>query len=186
MTDERIIELYWHKDERAISQTQTKYGKFCYTIAYNLLNSNEDAEECENDTYLGVWNAIPPQHPNCFAAFLGKITRNLSLKKLRSRTAQKRTPSEGLVSLEELRDCIPDGQSFDECIEERALAELISDFLRGLPIDERRLFICRYWYCDPISKLTKQFGYGQSKVKMMLLRTRRKLLAYLEEKGVFV
>ncbi|MBQ8408686.1 MAG: sigma-70 family RNA polymerase sigma factor [Clostridia bacterium] len=186
MDDNKIIELYFARDEQAISETKAKYGKYCLKIAYNVLGNYEDAEECENDTYLGVWNAIPPTRPQMFSAFIGRITRNLSLKKLRARVAEKRQGSEAVISLDELGDCVPDGQSFDEGLNEKELAEIISLFLRSLNVTERKVFVCRYWYCDPISDICSQFGFSQSKVKMMLLRTRQKLSTYLQERGILI
>ena len=185
MDDNKIIELYFARDEQAITETKDKYGKYCLKIAFNVLGNYEDAEECENDTYLGVWNTIPPARPQMFSAFIGRITRNISMKKLRSKTADKRQGSEALLSLDELGECIPDGQGFADSLEEYELAEIINSFLNSLNTTERRVFVCRYWYCDSIADISNQFGFGQSKVKMMLLRTREKLSAYLNERGVF-
>ena len=186
MDDNSIIELYFARDEQAISETKNKYGKYCLKIAYNVLGNSEDAEECENDTYLGVWNAIPPSRPQIFSAFIGRIARNISLKMLRAKTADKRRSSEAVISLDELGECIPDGQGFADSLEEGELAEIINSFLGSLNATERRVFVCRYWYCDSITDICKQFGFGQSKVKMMLLRTREKLSAYLNERGVLI
>ncbi len=186
MDDNKIIELYFARDEKAISETKAKYGKYCLKIACNVLGNREDAEECENDTYLGVWNAIPPTRPSVFSAFIGRITRNISLKKLRAKTADKRRCSEAIISLDELGECIPDGQGFADSLEESELAEIINSFLGSLNVTERRVFVCRYWYCDSIADICEQFGFGQSKVKMMLLRTRERLLTYLKERGVFI
>ena len=186
MDDSRIIELYFARDEQAISETKNKYGKYCLKIAFNVLGNHEDAEECENDTYLGVWNAIPPTKPQVFSAFVGRITRNISLKKLRARTADKRQSSESVISLDELGECIPDGQDFADSLEERELAEIINSFLTSLNATERRVFVCRYWYCDSIADICNQFGFGHSKVKMMLKRTRDKLAKYLEKENVII
>ena len=186
MDDNKIIELYFARDEQAITETKDKYGKYCLKIAFNVLGNYEDAEECENDTYLGVWNTIPPARPQMFSAFIGRITRNISMKKLRSKTADKRQGSEALLSLDELGECIPDGQGFADSLEEYELAEIINSFLNSLNTTERRVFVCRYWYCDSIADICNQFGFGQSKVKMMLLRTREKLSIYLKERGVFI
>ena len=186
MDDNRIIELYFARDEQAITETRDKYGKYCRKIAFNILSNREDAEECENDTYLGVWNAVPPTRPKVFSAFIGRITRNISLKKLRAKTADKRRSNESIISLDELGECIPDGQSFADSLEEGELAEIINSFLGTLNATERRVFVCRYWYCDSISDICDRFGFGQSKVKMMLMRTRERLLTYLKERGVFV
>jgi RNA polymerase sigma-70 factor (ECF subfamily) len=151
-----------------------------------VLGNREDAEECENDTYLGVWNTVPPTRPKVFSAFIGRITRNISLKKLRAKTADKRRSNEAIISLDELGECIPDSQSFSNSLDESELAEIINSFLGSLNATERRVFVCRYWYCDSVSDICKQFGFGQSKVKMMLLRTREKLSIYLNERGVFI
>ena len=186
MDDIKIIELYWSRNERAVDETRTKYGSFIKHIAFNILRVSEDAEECENDTYLGVWNAVPPTRPKVFSAFIGRITRNISLKKLRAKTADKRRSNEAIISLDELGECIPDGQSFADSLEEGELAEIINSFLGTLNATERRVFVCRYWYCDSISDICDRFGFGQSKVKMMLMRTRERLLTYLKERGVFV
>ena len=186
MDDNRIIELYFARDERAIAETKEKYGKYCLKIAYNILGNPEDAEECENDTYLVVWNAIPPTKPQVFSAFIGRVTRNISLKMLRAKNADKRRSSEALVSLDELGDCIPDKQGFAENLEINELAEIINSFLNSLNVTERRVFVCRYWYCDSISDICNRFGFGKSKVKMILLRTRERLLTYLKERGVFI
>jgi len=184
--DDKIIALYWERDEQAITETQNKYGAYLLSIAFQILSNREDAKECENDTYLAAWGTMPPQKPNRLSAFLGKITRNLSLKKLRGRLAAKRSGNEALLSLDELADCIPDAHSFQESLEAEELASLLSTFLRGLPETERNVFVCRYWYCDSIAQIAQQFGFGESKVKMMLKRTRQKLSDYLQKEGVLI
>ena len=186
MEDEKIVALYWERNEQAVTETKAKYGKYLYTIAYNVLSCPEDAEECENDTYLAAWNGMPPHRPGFLSAFLGKITRNLSLKKHRSKTAQKRGGGEADLSLEELAGCIPQQQDFDARLEAEELAKTLSAFLRTLKEMERAVFICRYWYCESIGQIAKEFAITESKTKMMLLRTRQKLQAHLEKEGVFV
>ncbi len=184
MTDEKIIELFWYKNEQAISETRTKYGKYCYTIAYNILRDREDSLECENDTYLGVWNAIPPARPAYFPAFIGKIARNLSLKRLRAGQARKRAGE--ALSFDELSDCIPDGESIERELETQKLAGIIDSFLSSLDECEQRIFVCRYFFSDSIRDISLYFGFSQSKVKMILFRARQKLRAHLEREGVFV
>ena len=184
MNDEQIIALYWERNENAIVETETKYGRYLLTIADNVLRSLEDARECETDTYFAAWNAIPPHRPTFLRAFLGKITRNLALKKLRYRTAAKRKENEALLSLDELADCIPSNQEFDSGLECEELAAHIGSFLRTLGETERNIFIRRYWYLDPILDISRRFGLGESHVKTKLMRTRRKLARYLQEKGV--
>lgn len=186
MEDSQIVALYWDRDEEAIRQTQIKYGRYCYAIAYNILHSRQEAEECENDTYLDAWHSMPPHKPQLLSAFLGKITRRISLDKWRRSTAEKRGSGELPLSLSELADCIPDGKSIDENLQSEELAKLIDAFLRTLPPAERSVFLCRYWYFDTVADIAKQFGFGQSKVKTMLLRTRRKLKTYLEKEGITI
>lgn len=184
MEDSQIIELYWQRNESAISETKNKYGNYCYSIAHRILHNIEDSEECVNDTYLGAWNAIPPYYPEVLSTFLGKITRQLSLKKWRKRTAEKRGGGEITYSLDELEECIPAVNNVEEWIDTKELTCIINDFLTTLSKDERRAFICRYWYFDSISDISLRLGFGQSKVKMMLKRTREKLLVRLKKEDI--
>lgn len=186
MEDSKIVALYWARDEEAIRQTPIKYGRYCYAIAYSILHSREEAEECENDTYLDAWRSMPPHKPQLLSAFLGKITRRISLDKWRRSTAEKRGGGEVSLSLSELTDCISDSKIIDENLQADELAKLIDAFLRTLPHAERSVFLCRYWYFDTVADIAKQFGFGQSKVKTMLLRTRRKLKTYLEKEGITI
>ena len=117
MEDSRIVELYWQRNEEAIPETESKYGRYCFSIAENILRDKEDAEECVNDTYLAAWNTIPPHRPEILSTFLGKITRRLSLKKLRDRSADKRGGGRIMASLDELEYCMPTGQSIDDNIQ---------------------------------------------------------------------
>lgn len=184
MEDAKIIDLYFARDEQAITETQKKYSKYLYTIAYNVLSSHEDAEECESDTYVSAWNCMPPEHPSFLRAFLGSITRNLSLSKLRRERAQKRT-CEGLVSLDELGECIPDGCSFDSELNANSLGEAIDSFLRSLGETQRNVFILRYYYCEPIADIAARYKFTVGKVTMMLSRSRDKLLKHLKKEGYF-
>ena len=180
MEDDRIVDLYWARSEDAITETSEKYGKYCYTIAYHILSNAEDAEESVNDTYLDAWHTMPPHRPSILPAFLGKITRRISIDKWRGRTAEKRGGGEIVLALDELADCVPSGHNVAREAEAAALEKVIDDFVMSLPLTERRVFICRYWYLDPISAIAEQFGFSQSKVKMMLHRQRQKLLSVLE------
>lgn len=184
--DSSIIQMYWDRDEEAIGKTREKYGKYCYSIAYGILNNNEDAEESENDTYLGAWDSMPPHKPDVLKTFLGRITRNLSLNKWRDKTAIKRGAGEVGLTLDELTECIPATESVDRAIELKELGRIIDLFLRRIPESERNVFICRYWYFDSIADISKRYGYSVSKVKMMLYRTRKKLQSKLEEEGVIL
>ncbi len=186
MEDKQIVALYWQRSESAISETAGKYGNYCYTIAYNILYNNEDADESVNDTYMGAWNSMPPNKPDILSAFLGKITRNIALNKWRHKNAEKRGGGQVAVALDELVECIPSGEKPEDKVEAMELAKIINIFLAGLKDMERRVFVCRYWYLDPITEISKQFGYSESKVKSMLFRTRNKLQAYLEKEGICI
>ena len=184
MEDLEIVELYWQRNEEAIKETSKKYGNYCYTIANNILYNNEDAQECVNDTYLGAWNAIPPHHPNVLSTFLGKITRRLSLNKWREKNAIKRGNGEAALSFDELEECIPSNSSIKEELALKELSEAINTFLETLKVDERKVFVCRYFYFESIDEIAFRFSFTPSKVKMMLKRTRDKLKDYLVKKGV--
>ena len=186
MEDSRIVDLYWQRDETAIAETEKKYGKYCLSVARRILDDRQDAEECVNDTYLGAWNAMPPHRPAVLPTFLGKIARRLSLKKRRDRTAGKRGGGIVAESLDELEDCIPSGQRIDDALEGRELEAAVNAFLEGLPADERRVFLRRYWYFDSVREISVRYGFGESKVKMTLKRTRDKLRARLEKEGIFI
>ncbi|MBQ8497292.1 MAG: sigma-70 family RNA polymerase sigma factor [Clostridia bacterium] len=186
MDDEKIIELYFARKEEAITQTKTKYGRYCHTIAYNVLHNDEDAEECVNDTYLDAWQSIPPHKPKIFSVFLGAITRRISLDRWRRQNAEKRGGGETMLSLHELEECIPQEKGIDEQLETKRLAEIISTFLRTLPETEANVFIRRYFYFDSIADIAKRYDFGESKTKMMLKRTREKLLNTLKKEDIFI
>lgn len=181
MGDPEIIELYFARDEQAIRETDAKYGKLCHRIAYNILNNREDAEECVNDTYVGVWNAIPPARPDHFLPFVCKIARNLALKRLEFMKREKRSPAV-LVSLQELEDVLPDDRIPPDLPDE-GIGKQISDFLREQKEDVRNVFVRKYYYFDSIGEIAKRYSFTESKVKNMLFHTRNKLKAYLMERG---
>ncbi len=183
MEDRQIIKLYWDRAEEAIRETDVKYGRLCQYIAQNILANPEDSEECVNDTWLGLWNAIPPQRPSRFPAFVGRITRNLALKRFDYLTAAKRSPEAG-CSLEELGDCVSGRTGVEDELENRRIEEAIDAFLRSLDEEKRTLFIRRYWYFDSIENICRRTGHSQSKVKSILSRTRHKLRDYLEREGI--
>lgn len=184
MDDQQIIELYWARAENAIAETADKYGSYCRSIAVHILRDERDSEECVNDTYWKAWNTMPPQRPSHLAVFLGKITRNLSLDRWRSNTAQKRGGSQVPLALEELRDCVPHPASTEQVIDDMALADALNRFLAGLKPEARKLFLGRYWYLRSIRELAGDFGLRESKVKMSLLRSREKLKSHLEQEGI--
>lgn len=183
MDDKEIVALYFQRSEKAIEETASKYGKYCYSIAHNILSSHEDAEESVNDTYMDAWNSIPPHRPNLLSVFLGKITRRIAIDRWRRSGAQKRGGGEIPLVLEELKDCIADDQDVEQIVERRQLAAQINAFVRSLPTSERKVFLCRYWYMDSISDIARRFGFSESKVKSMLFRTREKLRDELKKEG---
>lgn len=184
MEDRQIIDMYFERNQDAVLYTQQKYGKYCYKIAFNILKNFEDSSECENDTYIETWNAIPPHRPSIFSAFLAKITRRLSISKLRSNTAKKRCSHDN-VCFEELSECISDKSEVYDTIEVEELKDIIEKFLKKRSADERNIFICRYFYADSIEDISKQFGFSQSKVKTTLHRNRKELKEHLIKEGVF-
>lgn len=184
MEDSRIVELYWARSESAITETVSKYGKYCYSIAYNILANAEDADESVNDTYLGAWNSIPSHRPSILSSFLGKITRRLSIDKWRKRSADKRGCGEVPLVLEELQDCIPVEHDFEQTTQMSELEEVINRFVVALPKTEQKIFVCRYWYLDSILEISSHFGFSESKVKSVLYRVRKKLLSYLKKEGI--
>lgn len=182
MDDLKIIALYFERNEQAIKETDAKYGKLCHRIAYNILNNQEDSEECVNDTYVGVWNAIPPTRPYNFTSFICKITRNLSLKRLEFRKREKRSP-DVLLSLDELAAVLPD-ERYAPGVSDEDVGRLISKFLRSQKEEARNIFLRRYYYFDSIREIAKRYSFTESKVKNMLFYTRSKLKDYLIKEGV--
>ncbi|HEY8349215.1 MAG TPA: RNA polymerase sigma factor [Clostridiales bacterium] len=186
MDDEMILDLYWARSESAISETANKYGSYCTKIAVNILQNSEDAEECVNDTYHKAWDSIPPQRPANFRAFLGRITRNLSLNRYKEQRTQKRGGDNITLIYSELEECIPSNSNVETEYESGLVAGAINSFLLTLDKESRIVFVRRYWYADPIQAIAERFGMSESKVKSMLFRTRKKLRAYLENEGVIL
>ena len=184
MDDLEIIELYFCRDEKALTETAHKYGNYCYTVAFSVLNSMEDSKETVNDTYFELWNNIPPERPTFLSAFIGKITRSLAIGRWRKNTAVKRGGGEFEVTLDELSECISDNTNVEKIVEGKLVVSTINEFLKKLPDTERNVFICRYWYADSVKSVAKQFGFSESKVKSMLMRTRTKLKQKLAEEGL--
>ncbi len=185
MDDRAIIALFFQRSEDALTVTQEKYGKLCHTIAENLLHSREDAEECVNDTWHSLWNAIPPEQPENLCAYIARITRNLALKRLTYRNALKRRAV--TVSFDELRECIPDYATPEAVLEGKELSRAIDAFLDTLDAESRNLFLRRYWFFDSTKTLSQSFHMSQSKVKVKLFRIRKQLKNFLEQEvGIYV
>jgi len=184
MEDSKIIDLYWERDTTAIDETAKKYSRYCHSISFNILHNEEDAEECVNDTYLNAWNAIPPKRPNCLATFLGKITRNLSLDKLKKYSAKKRRHGQMDIALSELDEVLPSTTYVEQALDEKELVKLLNEFLGGLPKQKRIMFVQRYWYLMPIKTIAEQLSMSESKVKSALFRMRNELKSHFEREGV--
>lgn len=184
MEDSQIVSLYWERNEQALAETAAKYGRYCFCIAYNILSSREDADESVNDTYMSAWERIPPHQPSVLSAFLGKITRRISLNKWRNRSRRKRGGGEMPLALEELSECIPSGEDVARKAEQKELTQAIVRCLNALPDTEREVFVCRYWYLADIRQISKAFGFTESKTKSMLHRTRIRLKSRLTEEGL--
>ncbi len=183
MEDSGIVALYWERSESAIEQTAVKYGNYCHSIAYNILYNEEDAEECVNDTYLDAWNSMPPHKPSILSAFLGKITRRISIDRYRRVHAGKRGGGEMSLVLDELEDCVSDPADVEIVVEQAEMVRLIREFLDTLPLTERRIFLRRYWYIDPVTDIAGDFDFTESKTSSMLHRIRNKLRQKLESEG---
>ena len=186
MTDEKIVDLYWRRDESAITETQLKYEKYLTKVAYNILYDLEDSRESVNDTYLRAWKAIPPHKPQVLSTFLAKITRRVSIDMVRRRTRNKRVPSEYTSSLAELEECIADSHTPEKQIDGYLLEGAINQFLRTLPVETRNLFIGRYFYMDSLKEVAGYCGMTEAKAKTLLYRTRLKLKEYLEKEGFYL
>jgi len=184
MDDKAILDLYWQRSENAISETSAKYGAYCYSIAYNILSSREDAEESVNDTYLAAWNAIPPKRPALLSAFLGKMTRYISLDRWKQRARLKRGGGQLPLCLEELEDCLSGSEDPEDRLLRQEAIGCINTFLDRLPETERSVFLCRYWYFDTVAQIAERFGFSESKVASMLHRTRGKLARHLTKEGL--
>ncbi len=180
MKDIDIIKLYFDRSEKAIAETDKKYGSYCNLIADNILCNKQDSEECVNDTYLRAWNSIPPKEPQNLRTYLGKITRGLAINRYKRCSAEKRGGSSAELILSEIEGCIPSGINVEDTLDEKLLIKAIEDFLRRQSTEKRNIFLRRYWYCSSISDIAKDFSMSESKVTSLLYRQRLKLKEYLE------
>ena len=179
--DQKIIDLYWNRSENAITETAVKYGRYCTSIAYGILKSREDAQECVSDAYLTAWNAIPPRRPADLGTYLGKITRNLSIDRLRTRSREKRGGGEAPLALEELEEVVAGSDSPENEAVRKELIAALNRFLGELPQQERYIFVRRYWYLDSLGDISEKTGFSGSKVASMLFRLRGRLKKQLIE-----
>lgn len=184
MEDSNIVSLYWDRSEEAIAQTDTKYGAYLYGIAWHILEDRQDSEESVSDTYLAAWNGIPPKKPNVLSAFLGKITRRISIDRWRRNTAAKRGGGQMELVLEELSECVSDGESLEERFEQKELVRAVRRFVSALPERQRNIFVCRYFYLDSVGEIAERFGCSENTVSTVLHRTRKKLQKQLRGEGL--
>lgn len=178
------MELYLERSEEAITQTDIKYGRYCHKIAYNILGNDEDSEECVNDAYMRVWGSIPPNEPDSLSSFIGKVTRNLALDKLRKRNSDKRGGGEVAVALDELSECISGGDQIARLHDSQDITEALNGFLEGLGQLERSVFMRRYWLLEPVEAIAKRYDMPASKTASMLFRLRGKLKKHLMKEGI--
>ena len=183
MDDQAIMDLYWAREERAIDETEKKYGAYCRSIARNILRDRSDTEECLNDTWLQTWNSLPPQRPSVFPVYLGTITRNLSLNRIRRASAQKRGANKLELAYEELQESVPAGATVEQQVAARELGRSLDRFLRNLPQKDCSIFLRRYWYMDTNLQIAQRYHMTEGGVKANLHRTRKKLKAHLEREG---
>ena len=184
MEDSNIISLYLARSEQAIQETDNKYGRYCFQIAWNILDNRQDGEECVSDTYLTAWKSIPPTRPNSLSAFLGKITRHIALDRWRRRSAEKRGGGEVDVALEELEDCIEGTDTVEGTLQRKELQAALNRFLETLPERERVFFVSRYWYLRSVGEIAEKTGLSLGSVKTQLCRTRKKLRFFLEQEDL--
>lgn len=184
MEDQRIIALFWERDADAIAQTSKKYGRYCFSIANNILHSDQDAEECVNDTWLHAWNAIPPQKPTRLQMFLAKITRNLAFDRFSARTAGKRGGGEMQLVLDELAECLADETDVASEYEYRELCRSVRQFTDALPRRDRNVFLRRYFFTDSVAQIAARYGLTENHVSVILSRTRKKLKLHLQKEGL--
>ncbi|MBR3268952.1 MAG: sigma-70 family RNA polymerase sigma factor [Oscillospiraceae bacterium] len=182
MQDHDLIAMYFARNERAAAETERKFGGYCYTVAYNILGNAQDAEECVNDTLIRLWESIPPNQPKNLYAFIAAITRNIAKNKLKAAHVQRRGGSELPAVLDELRDCT-DPDTVEQEIDRRALGKVLNTFLGTLRRDHRIIFVQRYWYLCSVDDIAENLHITKSKVTVTLMRTRKKLAAYLEKEG---
>lgn len=181
MEDSQIVNLFFIRSEEALRETDRKYGHFCFKIAWNILENQEDAEESVSDTYLAAWKSIPPTRPSQLSAFLAKITRHISLDRWRRRSAEKRGGGEADVALEELEECAAGSNTVESTVAAKELQAALNRFLETQSEMERVLFVSRYWYLRPVKEIADKTGLSVSNVKTQLCRTRKKLRFFLEK-----
>lgn len=186
MEDEKIVALYWDRDEGAIRETERKYDRYLTKIAYNILNNLDDSRESVNDTYLAAWDSMPPHRPSVLSAYLAKLIRRISIDCFRYRTRDKRLASEYAVSLSELGECVSGGNTTEELVNVKLLSDAIGIYLRLQSEEARTAFLGRYYFLDSVKEVAAYCGMSESKCKSLLHRTRLGLKDYLTKEGFFL
>lgn len=186
MEDSKIINLFWARNQEAITCLSKKYGKYCDTIAFSILHNMQDSQECVNDAYLNTWNSIPPQEPKCLKAYLGKLTRNTSLNYLKNKQTQKRGKGQIDLMLSELEDCIASKNDVESIVEEHELVRVIQLFLDGLSLYKRNIFISRYWFAMSNKEVAKKYQLSENQVSTILFRIRNDLKIFLTKEDFMV
>ncbi len=186
LADEQIVELYWQRDEKAISHTDTKYGQYLFRIAYNILHDRLDCEECQNDTYNGIWNAIPPTRPTVFPAFITQIMRNIATERYKYKMSKKRVPTELTVSIEELNDALRSDESVESEVQAEEVGKMISDYVRTLTKRQRFIFMGRFYIADTVESIAEELEISVPTVYRELDKIKQGLKVYLERNGVYV
>jgi len=182
MDDQAIVQKIWDRDEDGVADAKKRYEDYCIYIAFNVLHDRQDSEECFNDALLAAWRSIPPHRPENLKAYLGKLVREIAISRWRKNSRQKRIPSEITQSLDEIAEIVSGGD-LDAELEEAELSRQISKFLSSVSETKRNVFIRRYWYYDSVESICKRYGFGKSKVLMMLKRTRDDLARHLKKEG---
>lgn len=183
MKDKDIVELFWERNEQAIAAASQKYGRYCKTIAMNILQNNEDADECVNDALLGAWNSIPPNKPPVFSVFLARIVKNGAYDRLRRARRIKRGGGQLELVFEELAECVSGKSAVEDEYEFKELQNAINSFLKRINAKHRKMFLLRYWYSFSIAEIAAQIGTTENSVSVSLSRTRRKIKDYLTKRG---
>ncbi len=186
IADEHIIELYWQRKETAIQETDKKYGQFLFRIAYNILHDRLDCEECQNDTYLGVWNAIPPAKPTVFPAFITQIMRRIAINRYKEKTSKKRVPSEFTISIEDVKDTLHSTDTIDAEYAAEEIGKIINDYVRELSHRQRYIFIDRFYLAEPVETIAEDLSISVPTVYREIDKIKQGLKLHLERNEVFI
>lgn len=186
LSDEQIVDLYLSRDESAIKETDRKYGRILYGIAYNVLHDKQNCEECRNDTYLAAWNTIPPAKPRALGAFLSVIIRRISINKYYSENSKKKIPTEATLSMEECSDFLSSFDSLEDTITAKELGRMINDFVNSLSAKKRYVFMGRFWFFDSVKDIAKELDTSESNVYKEIAKIKAELKEFLEKRGISI